>query len=371
MRAAVLGKDGTLALEDLAMPEPGPDEVRVAVAYCGVCHSDLHVISGHAPFPRPCVLGHEISGTVDAVGEGVAALAVGQAVVCSFVMPCGRCRACASGNDELCIPFLEQNRVRGVLYDGASRHRRHDGEPVAMYSMGGLAEYCCVPATDVFPVPDGLDMREAAIVGCSTFTAFGAVKNVGDVGVGSTVAVIGAGGVGSSIVQLCKLAGARTIVAVDVDEAKRDPVLGLGATHFVNSREVAPTEAIAEITGGIMVDVAFEALGLPETVETAVAALREGGRAVVIGLPGDVKTAGLDIGRLVRRRLTVAGSYGAHTRADMPTLVDLVAQGTVRSGEVISRQFAFDDVAHAYAELAAGRIVGRAVVAVGGSSPAP
>lgn len=364
MRTVVLQEDGPLVMEDLEMPEAGPGEVRVRVAYCGVCHSDLHVISGHGAFPRPCVLGHEISGTVDALGKGVKGLAPGQPVVCSFIMPCGTCRACVSGNDELCIRFLVENRQRGRLYDGASRFFRKDGTAVAMYSMGGLSEYSIVPSTDVFPLPDNLDLRVAAIVGCSAFTAFGAVRNVADVGVGTSVAVVGAGGVGSSIVQLCEMAGAGPVIAVDIDESKRDRILSLGATEFVNSRIEPVVDAVAAATGGAMVDVAFEALGLPETITTAVSLIHEGGRAVIVGLPGTMKGVELDIGTLVRRRLTVAGSYGAHTRSDMPKLVAAVADGRLRSGAVISREFPFEEVANAYAELAAGRIVGRAVIAI-------
>lgn len=368
MKAAVLDEYGVLGMEDLKMPKAGPGEVRIRVAYCGVCHSDLHVINGHGSFPKPCVIGHEISGTIDALGEGVRGLTVAQAVVCSFIMPCGSCRACISGQDELCIPFLVENRQQGRLYDGNTRFFRQDGTPVAMYSMGGLSEYCVVPSTDVFALPYDLDLKTAAIVGCSTFTAFGAVRNVADVGIGTSAAVVGAGGVGSSLVQLCRMAGAGPIIAVDIDESKRENVLSLGATRFVNSHNESLIDAVADATNGVMVDVAFEALGSPETITTAVSLLREGGRAVIVGLPGDTKGVLLDIGTLVRRRLTVAGSYGAHTRSDMPKLIAAVADGRLQSGAVISKEFPFDRVIDAYSDLAGGRIVGRAVVAVGGTA---
>lgn len=356
-----------LAIEEIPVPVPQAGEARIRVAYCGVCHSDLHVLKEHTPFPRPCVLGHEISGTVDALGDGVDGLSVGQRVVCSFVIPCGRCRACAAGHDELCIPFLEENRTKGHLYDGRSRLAREDGTPIATYSMGGLAELCCVPVTDVFPLPEGLGLRDASIIGCSSFTAFGATHNVGQVGLGDRVAVIGAGGVGSSVIQMCRLAGAASVIAVDVDEARREPSLALGATRFVNSRLESPLDAVSEETGGWMADVAIEALGLPDTVRLATELLHEGGRAVIVGLPSESKTAELDIGRMVKRRLALHGSYGAHTRADMPVIVAAAASGHLRSGQLISREFPLEQAAAAYHELEQGRIVGRAVIAIDGA----
>src|SRR5207249_6812746 len=145
----------------------------VRITACGVCHTDLHVIKGEVPFPTPAVLGHEISGTVVELGEGVEGPAVGTRVVGTFIMPCGACEACRSARDDLCEPFFALNRLRGTLYDGETRLFRPDGSPLAMYSMGGLAEYAVVPATALFELPAGLPVEEAAVFGCAALTAYG------------------------------------------------------------------------------------------------------------------------------------------------------------------------------------------------------
>src|SRR5436190_17208858 len=162
MLAAVLpGPGEPLQLERIPIPQPRQGEVLVRVAACGVCHTDLHVIKAEVAFPTPAVLGHEISGTIAELGAGVAGPPVGTHVVSAFIMPCGRCRLCAIGRDDLCDNFFAMNRLGGTLYDGTTRLRRHDGTTLAMYSMGGLAEYAVVPATDVFPLPSSLPLAES------------------------------------------------------------------------------------------------------------------------------------------------------------------------------------------------------------------
>src|ERR1043166_2572009 len=165
MLAAVLpGPGEPLQLERIPIPQPRQGEVLVRVAACGVCHTDLHVIKGEVAFPTPAVLGHEISGTIAALGEGVEGLEPGAPVVGTFIMPCGACDACRSAHDDLCERFFAMNRLRGTLYDGETRLFRQDGSPLAMYSMGGLAEYAVVPANAVFPLPDSVPAEEAAIL---------------------------------------------------------------------------------------------------------------------------------------------------------------------------------------------------------------
>ncbi len=263
MRAAVLeAPDRPLRIEELAEPTPGPGEVLVSTTACGVCHTDLHVMKGEVAFPTPAVLGHEVSGTVSAVGPGVETVAVGDRVVASFIMPCGWCRHCVRGAEDLCETFFNFNRLRGTLYDGRTRYRRADGTPVAMYSMGGLAERCVVPATDVFGVPEGLPLGDVAILGCSMLTAYGAVHTVG--------------------------AGAA------------DPV-----------------DAVRAITGGRGVAVAFQALGSPETFAAACGMADDGGAVVVIGIAPAGTTGQVDLSRLPRRKLRILGSYGGRPRTDI------------------------------------------------------
>jgi succinate semialdehyde reductase (NADPH) len=154
MKAVVLSAiGGPLTVEEIPIPQPRAGEVLLKVAACGVCHTDLHVIKGEVSFPLPCVLGHEISGVVEEVATDVKQIQPGQAAVCSFIMPCGTCHYCVRGRDDLCETFFAMNRLKGTLYHGETRLRRPDGSTLAMYSMGGLAEYAVVPATDVFPAP--------------------------------------------------------------------------------------------------------------------------------------------------------------------------------------------------------------------------
>jgi succinate semialdehyde reductase (NADPH) len=366
MRAAVLdAAGGALRVEEIPVPEPRAGEVLVKVAACGVCHTDLHVIKGEVAFPMPCVLGHEIAATVARLGPGVAGPAPGTPVVCAFIMPCGACRFCAQGRDDLCETFFGMNRLRGTLYDGETRLARADASPLWMYSMAGLAEYAVVPASDVFPLPEGLPLHESAILGCAVFTAYGAVRHSADLKVGESVAVIAVGGVGMNLVQMARAFGAGQIIAVDIQDEKLRLATRLGATHTVNGATGDAVARVRELTGGQGVDVSFEALGRAETFTQASEVLRDGGRMVAIGIAPGTTTAQLEITRLVRRSQRVIGSYGARTRSDMPRVLDLAARGVVRPADVITRRFRLDEVDEAYRLLAAGRIAGRAIVQMG------
>src|SRR5207302_3520281 len=250
MRAVVLPRvHAPLEIEDIPTPVPKSGEVLVRVAACGVCHTDLHVIKGEVTFPTPAVLGHEISGTVAAVGPGVAGLGDGTRVVCSFIMPCGACEFCVQGRDDLCVTFFSINRLRGQLYDGASRLSRADGTPLAMYSMGGLADYAVVPATDVFPLPDGLPLEESCIIGCALMTAYGAIRHQAELRAGESVAVVATGGVGSNLIQVARAFGAAQIIAIDIVEEKLEMAKRLGATHTVNGAQGNVVSRVRELTG--------------------------------------------------------------------------------------------------------------------------
>ncbi|GGN04449.1 succinate-semialdehyde dehydrogenase [Thermus composti] len=363
MRAAVLeGVGSPLRVEEVPIPEPKAGEVLVKVAACGVCHTDLHVIKGEVAFPTPCVLGHEISGTVAALGPGVEGLKEGQRVVASFIMPCGTCYYCVRGEEDLCERFFAFNRLKGVLYDGTTRLFRKDGSPLWMYSMGGLAEYAVVPATDVFPLPEGLPLEEAAILGCALFTALGAVRTAGLEG-GESVAVVATGGVGLGIVQLARAFGAYPVVAIDLRPEKLQKAKALGASHAFTPEEAQ--EGVRALTEGRGVDVAFEALGRPETFRLALSLLRDGGRMVPVGIAPSGVEAGVEITRLVRRKLKILGSYGAKPRRDMPTLLKLAQVGSLGVGAEVTERFTLEEADLAYRRLDRGEIVGRAVVVMG------
>jgi S-(hydroxymethyl)glutathione dehydrogenase/alcohol dehydrogenase len=363
MKAAVLQSVGSpLAIEDLPRPRPRAEEVLVKVAACGICHSDLHVAKGELKFPTPCVLGHEISGVIEEPGPGVRGFQRGDRIVSSFILPCGKCASCSRGRDDLCEPFFSINRLKGTLFDGETRLFREDGTPLAMYSMGGLAEYAVVPVTDVFRIPAHLPLPEASILGCAVMTAYGAVKHQAELRPGDTVAVVGVGGVGSNVVQLSRLFGAAEVIAVDVRDDKLEEVRKLGATQTVNASHQDPVEEVRSRTGGRGVDVAIEALGRPETIGNAFLMTRDGGRTVVIGLGAGPATASIEVTRLVRRSIRLAGSYGCRVRTDMPEIVALAARGLIDLAKPISRRYGLQECAQAYQALGRGEIVGRAIV---------
>ena len=363
MNAAVLSQSpGDLRIERIPVPEPREGEVLVKVSACGVCHTDLHVIKAEVAFPTPAVLGHEISGTVVALGPGVAGPAPESTICSAFIMPCGRCRLCAIGRDDLCDNFFAMNRLKGTLYDGTSRLRRKDGSTLWMYSMAGLAEYAVVPATDVFPLAPGLPVAESSVLGCAVFTAYGAVRHSADLRGGERVAVVAAGGVGANVVQIARAFGASQVIAVDVSDDKLEIARAVGATDAVNSRTTSAAERVRELTNGRGVDVAFEVLGRAETFALALEMVGDGGRMVAVGIaPVDVR-APIDITRLVRRSIRLTGSYGARVRSDMPRLLALIERGVLRPQESVTRRFALSEAPQAYAALDRGEIVGRAVV---------
>ncbi|WIY81854.1 zinc-binding dehydrogenase [Propionimicrobium sp. PCR01-08-3] len=365
MRAAVLRDiDKGLEIEEIRTPHPKAGEVLVKVSGCGLCHSDLHVISGAIAFPLPAVLGHEVAGEIVEVGPGNehTGLQTGQRVAGGFLMPCGQCEACSRGRDDLCDPFFSLNRLEGKLYDGTTRLASLDGEPIAMYSMGGLAQYCVIPATSVAVVPDDIDPIKGAILGCAAMTAYGAVRRGADLRYGESVAVVATGGVGSNIIQIASAFGAKQVIAIDVADDKLAVAKGLGATDVVNSSTESVREKVLELTGGVGVDVAFEALGRPQTWASALDCLRDGGRMVPIGLGAGVQTAEVEINRTVRRSMSIIGSYGAHTRQDLPEVVRLAAAGVIRYQDIVTRELPLDKVAEGYAALRKGEITGRAVI---------
>ena len=366
MKAAVcVDTRSPLVIEDIEVPEPRAGEVLIHNTACGVCHTDLHVMKGEVAFPLPGVLGHEVSGVVAEVGRGVTGIRPGDRVVGSFIMPCGWCENCARGMEDLCSTFFEFNRLRGTLYDGETRLHRRSGEPLSMYSMGGLAEYSVTPATAAFVLPDELDLADSAILGCSMFTAYGAVRNVGDVRAGESVAVVAVGGVGQNIVQLAAVSGAESVIAIDVDPDKLALARRMGATHTINAADVDAAEAVAELTGGRGVDAAFEALGSAATTAQATDLVREGGRVVVVGIPPAGTTLDVDLARVVRRKIQIKGSYGARARQDVPALIRLLAAGKLDLGGMISRRVPLAEAPETYQALDRGEVLGRAVVLTG------
>ncbi|OMO89762.1 Alcohol dehydrogenase superfamily, zinc-type [Corchorus capsularis] len=359
-----------LTIEEFHMPRPKAGELLIKTKGCGVCHSDLHVIKGEIPFSSPCVIGHEITGEVVEHGpltdrKITERFPIGSHVVGAFIMPCGNCSFCSKGHDDLCEDFFAYNRAKGTLYDGETRlFLRESGKPVYMYSMGGLAEYCVIPAHALAILPKSLPYTESAILGCAVFTAYGAMKHAAEVCPGDSVAIIGIGGVGSSCLQIARAFGASDVIAVDVQNDKLQKAKTLGATHTINSTEEDAVERIKEITGGPGVDIAVEALGKPQTFLQCIQSVKDGGKAVMIGLSKAGAVGEVDINRLVRRKVKVIGSYGARARQDLPKLVKLAETGIFNLSNAVSQKYKFEEGNKAFQDLNNGRIVSRGVVEI-------
>lgn len=370
MRAAILADD-RLEVTEIATPVPGHGEALLQVTACGVCHTDLHVMRGEVTFPRPAVLGHEVSGRIVAIGAGTTDLRdlqVGDQVAAGFIMPCGTCAQCTRGRDDLCTEFFRRNRLEGTLYDGTSRLAMPDGSFLAMYSMGGLAEYCVVPLTALTVLDETLDIETSCILGCSGLTSYGAVFRAGAVSPGMSVAIVGVGGIGSSLIPMARAAGASAIVAVDIAPEKLERARELGATDVVDAAREDPVSRVRELTGGV--DVAFEALGRPATFSQAVGMLADGGRMVAIGIAAGAATAEIEITPLVRRGQQIIGSFGARTRTDLPAVAALAASGAFDPAALITRRYRLDEADEAYQALARGEITGRAIITMGASREA-
>jgi len=363
MNAAVLRQiGGPLVIEDLAKPEPKENEVLIKVAACGVCHSDLHLVKGHTTFPLPAVLGHEVSGTVERTAGGGSGLTAGDRVVCTVIMPCGFCRYCINGHEDLCETFYLLNRLKGVLYDGTTRIFDRRGQPVWMFSMGGMAEYAVVPSNAVFKLPDGIPTEDSCVLGCAGMTAYGAVKNQAQLKPSQSVAVIGVGGVGSSIIQVAKVFGAAEIIAVDVKENKLEAAKQSGATQTVNAAKDDAARRILELTGGRGVDAAFESTGRPETYAAALGSVRSGGSVVAVGLASASTTIPVELNKFIRKGIRLLGSYGAKPRQDMPELLDLVNRGIIDARRSVTERYSLKQVNDALGALERGEILGRSIL---------
>ncbi|HMC52539.1 MAG TPA: Zn-dependent alcohol dehydrogenase, partial [Acidimicrobiales bacterium] len=287
MRAAIFtGVDEPLSVEKVEPIAPGPRDVVVRVAASGVCHSDLSIARGYVAFPPPTVLGHEGTGEVLEVGREVQRVAVGDTVVASFVPACGSCWFCLRDQSNLCETSLGMSVTPRV--------RRSDGSQAScMTGLGTFAEAMTVDESSVVKVETDLPPEQLALIGCGVTTGVGAALNTARVRPGSTVAVIGCGGVGQSVLQGARIAGAARIIAVDPVELKRKTAEQLGATDLVDPSKGDPVQQVLDLTGGRGADYSFEVIGLSETVQQAYAMARRGGTAVIVGMPRSESTVTL------------------------------------------------------------------------------
>lgn len=338
---------------DLAPPRAG--EVRVRIAAAGVCHSDLHVKRGEWDAAAPLVMGHEGSGVVTELGEGVTTLAVGDHVVLSWVPPCGECRYCRAGHEARCQKVATVVAPLGVLFDGTSRLSL-DGETLHHYlGVSSFAEEVVVPASGAVKVRDDAPLDVVAVVGCAVATGVGAVLNTAAVEPGSTVAVIGCGGVGLNVVQGARLAGAERIVAIDVRPEKTQLALQFGATDRIDASH---GDAVAQLRELISdgVDYAFDAIGRTSTTEQSIQMLGLGGAAVIVGLPPTGARASFEPLVLAEADQRILGSnYGSvRPSIDVPALVDRYMDGQLKIDPLISGRRPLSEAAAALDDLETG-----------------
>ena len=361
MKAAVLYEyDTPLVVEEVELDGPRSGEVLVDIGACGICRSDYHFMKGEARTVLPTVMGHEASGTVEEVGEGVTRLKRGDDVILSFVPNCGRCYFCNTGSPGLCELH---GSTPGTMFDGTTRLHKGDQRIAHFGKVAGFAERTVVPESGCIPVPKNVPVEAAALIGCCVTTGVGAAVINAKVEPGSTVAVVGCGGVGLNAIQGARLAGASKIIAVDIREGQLEFAMKFGATHSVNARDQDAVARVKEITGGLGADYAFEVFGSAETVETAYAMARKGGTVVVVGIAPMGEKAGINAVSLVRDEKVLKGSYygSARCHVDMPRMVDWYLSGRLNLDDLITRRYGLDQVNEAYEDLNRGDI-GRGVV---------
>ncbi|MFD7091280.1 Zn-dependent alcohol dehydrogenase [Streptomyces sp. NPDC059896] len=356
VRAAILSAVGApLEIAGIELPEPGPGRVRVRLAAAGVCHSDLSLSNGTMRIPLPAVLGHEGAGTVVSVGEGVTRVAPGDGVVLNWAPSCGTCPACAIGEVWLCDSALAG--AAGVHARTADGTDLHPG-----LNVGAFAEETVVAANCVLPLPAGVPLTDAALLGCAVLTGYGAVHHAARVRAGESVVVFGVGGVGLAVLQSARIAGAGPVVAVDVSPEKEALARAAGATEYVIASDTTAKD-IRRLTGGRGADVAVECVGRATAIRTAWDSTRRGGRTTVVGIGGKDQRVTFNALELFHWGRTLSGCvYGnSDPSKDLPVLAEHIRAGRFDLSALVTERIGLDGIPAAFENMLAGR-GGRALV---------
>jgi S-(hydroxymethyl)mycothiol dehydrogenase len=353
---AVVAKDkgAPVGVEIIEVPDPGPGEALVKVQACGVCHTDLHYREGGINDEFPFLLGHEASGVVESVGEGVTNVKPGDFVVLNWRAVCGNCRACLRGKPWYC--FATHNATQKMTLDGKALS--------PALGIGAFAEKTLVAAGQCTPVNPAVSPATAGLIGCGVMAGLGAAVNTGGVTRGDSVAVFGCGGVGNAAIAGARLAGARTIIAVDIDDRKLELAKQFGATHTVNSKAVDPVAEIRRLTEGNGADVCIEAIGLPQTYEQAFYARDLAGTVVLVGVPNPTMKIELPLIDVFGRGGSLKSSwYGdCLPSRDFPMLIDLHLQGRLPLEKFVSETIPLDGVEEAFHRMERGEVLRSVVV---------
>ena len=356
VRGIIAGAKGaTVKLQDILVPDPGPGEALIRVKACGVCHTDLHYREGAINNEFPFLLGHEASGTVESVGDGVNNVAPGDFVIIAWRSPCGTCRSCLRGRPWYC--FASRNAQQPMTLA--------DGTPLSpALGIGAFAELTLVDAGQAVKVNADASPQAAGLVGCGIMAGLGAAINTGDVTRGDSVAVFGCGGVGDAAIAGARLAGAHTIIGVDIDDRKLEWAKEFGATHTINASQTDPVEAIRKLTGGNGVNVAIEAVGSPKTYEQAFYARDHAGTLVQVGVPSPDMKIELPLIELFGRGGSLKSSwYGdCLPSRDFPMYIDLYLQGRLDLEKFVSETIPLDGVEDAFHKIERGEVLRSVVV---------
>jgi Zn-dependent alcohol dehydrogenase len=352
MRAALLEAPNTelKVVDDIDIAPPGPGQIRVRVVNCGVCHSDLHVVDGGLPGMMPTVLGHEAGGIVEEVGAGVLDLAVGDKVIMTLRPVCGRCYFCVRNQPSLC------SGPGGMMAMGPPPLSR-GGEPVYPgIGMGAFAEQVIVYQNAAVKVPDDTPLEIACVIGCAVQTGVGAVLNTAQVEAGATVLVQGLGGVGMSIVQGARIAGASQVIVSDPFAERRELAAAFGATSAIDPNAQDVVSAVQAATGQIGVDYAFDAVGVPALVETGLNACRPGGTTVCVGVPKmtDAYTVQALFFAMGEKKLTGCFLGSSNPQREFPRLLDLWRHGRLDLEGMVTARRPLAEINEAFADMKAG-----------------
>jgi S-(hydroxymethyl)mycothiol dehydrogenase len=348
-------KGQPVTIEDIVVPDPGPGEAVVKIAACGVCHTDLHYREGGINDEFPFLLGHEAAGFVESVGEGVTEVAVGDYVILNWRAVCGQCRSCLRGRPWLC--FNTHNaKQKMTLIDGTVLS--------PALGIGAFIEKTLVAAGQCTKVDPRASASAAGLLGCGVMAGLGAAMNTGNVGRGDTVAVFGCGGVGDAAIAGSRLAGARTIIAIDLDDRKLEIAKQFGATHTVNASRENVVEAVKAATEGNGADVCIEAVGNPAVYKQAFEARDLAGTVVLVGVPNPTHTIELPFIELFGRGGALKSSwYGdCLPSRDFPMLIDLYLQGRLDLDRFVSETISINDVEAAFHKMEAGEVLRSVVV---------
>jgi NDMA-dependent alcohol dehydrogenase len=359
-KAAVLtGLNQPLEIrDDVEVESPHAGEVKVRMGASGVCHSDLSMQNGTIMSPTPCVLGHEGAGVIEEVGEGVTNLATGDHVVISWVPQCGECFFCERDQGYLC-ERSGAAMASGGLLDGTTRFTSKGAPLFQMAASGTFSEVSIIPATGAVKIADDVDMRVAALIGCGVLTGAGAAMNTANIRKGDTVAVVGCGGVGLNVIQGARIAGAGEIIAVDMNDTKLQMAKEFGATQSVNGSDGTSVQQVLGMTANRGADVAFEVIGLKDTIDQTIAMTRRGGQAILVGVPRmDVMINLPAFFGVVLMEKTIKGCwYGSsNVQKDVPKLVDLYKKGDLKLDELISRTIKLEEVNEAFESMKTGEV---------------